>query len=50
MELFFHNRKKELCGDTEVVDVYLDIVTNLVEEYDFSRVFTTRQSKQISHI
>ena len=32
--VIFHNRKKELCGDTEVVDVYLDIVTNLVEEYD----------------
>jgi CMP-N,N'-diacetyllegionaminic acid synthase len=32
--VIFHNRKKELCGDTEVVDVYLDIVTNLVEKYD----------------
>jgi CMP-N,N'-diacetyllegionaminic acid synthase len=32
--VIFHNRKKELCGDTEVVDVYLDIVTNLVEDYD----------------
>ena len=32
--VIFHNRKKELCGDTEVVDVYLDIVTNLVENYD----------------
>ena len=32
--VIFHNRKKELCGDTEVVDVYLDIVTNLIENYD----------------
>ena len=32
--VIFHNRKKELCGDTEVVDVYLDIVTNLVKSYD----------------
>ncbi len=32
--VIFHNRKKELCGDTEVVDVYLDIVNNLVDEYD----------------
>ena len=32
--VIFHNRKKELCGDTEVVDVYLDIVTNLVKNYD----------------
>ena len=32
--VIFHNRKKELWGDTEVVDVYLDIVTNLVENYD----------------
>tara|TARA_R110000851_G_scaffold69994_1_gene156385 strand:+ start:6527 stop:7069 length:543 start_codon:yes stop_codon:yes gene_type:complete len=32
--VIFHNRKKELCGDTEVVDVYLDIVNNLVKDYD----------------
>lgn len=32
--VIFHNRKQELCGDTEVVDVYLDIVTNLVDDYD----------------
>ncbi len=33
-KVIFHSRKKELCGDTEVVDVYLDIVTNLVESYN----------------
>jgi CMP-N-acetylneuraminic acid synthetase len=32
--VIFHNRKQELCGDTEVVDVYLDIVNNVVKDYD----------------
>jgi len=28
------NRSTELCGDTEVVDVYLDVVNNINKEYD----------------
>jgi len=30
----FHKRDTTLCGDTEVVDVYLDIVNNVVKDYD----------------
>jgi CMP-N-acetylneuraminic acid synthetase len=30
----FLDRSVELCGDTEVVDVYLDVVNNLTKEYD----------------
>lgn len=33
-KVLFHHRELELCGDTEVVDVYLNIVSNLSEEYD----------------
>lgn len=32
--VIFHKRKKELCGETEVVDVYMAIVKNIVEDYD----------------
>lgn len=34
LQVTFHKRNQELCGDTEVVDVYLDIVSNLTKEYD----------------
>ena len=27
-------RSKKLCGDTEVVDVYLDVINNITKEYD----------------
>ena len=30
----FLNRSTKLCGDTEVVDVYLDAVSNIDKEYD----------------
>ena len=32
--VIFHSRGKELCGDAEVVDVYLNIVQQLNAEYD----------------
>lgn len=32
--VIFHRRDKELCGDAEVVDVYLDIVTNISTTFD----------------
>lgn len=30
----FLNRSTELCGDTEVVDVYLDVINSIDKEYD----------------
>ena len=30
-----HNRDGNLCGDVEVVDVYLDIIQNMDETYDY---------------
>ena len=30
-----HNRDGNLCGDVEVVDVYLDIIENIDETYDY---------------
>ena len=30
-----HNRDGNLCGDVEVVDVYLDIIENMDETYDY---------------
>lgn len=32
--IIFHSRGKELCGDAEVVDVYLDIVANINATFD----------------
>jgi CMP-N,N'-diacetyllegionaminic acid synthase len=32
--VIFHNRNKNLCGDVEVVDVYLHIINNIREQYD----------------
>ena len=34
-DVSFLKRDKGLCGDTEVVDVYLDIVKSLNEKYDY---------------
>jgi CMP-N-acetylneuraminic acid synthetase len=31
----FMLREKQLCGDTEVVDVYIDIVRSINKEYDY---------------
>ena len=31
----FLEREKSLCGDTEVVDVYINILQNLDEKYDY---------------
>tara|TARA_B100001113_G_C21055326_1_gene598663 strand:+ start:86 stop:628 length:543 start_codon:yes stop_codon:yes gene_type:complete len=31
----FSEREKSLCGDTEVVDVYINILQNLDENYDY---------------
>ena len=28
-DIFFHQRSKDLCGDVEVVDVYLDIIKGI---------------------
>ena len=33
--ILFHNRSKDLCGDVEVVDVYLEILKTIDEEYDY---------------
>lgn len=30
----FQRRSEKLCGDTEVVDVYLDVVSRITNEYD----------------
>ena len=30
----FVRRSKEMCGDTEVVDVYIDLLNNIDEKYD----------------
>jgi CMP-N,N'-diacetyllegionaminic acid synthase len=32
--VLFHLRSKELCGDTEVVDVYIEVVRSLNKQYD----------------
>ena len=32
--VYFDERSKELCGDTEVVDVYLDVVNKTLHDYD----------------
>ena len=34
-EIFFHRRSEDLCGDVEVVDVYLDIIKNINTEFDY---------------
>ncbi len=30
----YHKRRKDLCGDTEVVDVYINLIKSLDEKYD----------------
>jgi len=34
-DVFFRPRSKDLCGDVEVVDVYLDIVKDIDTEFDY---------------
>ena len=34
-DVIFHKRSKELCGDVEVVDVYLNIIDNLKDKFDY---------------
>ena len=34
-DIFFHQRSKSLCGDVEVVDVYLDIIKGIDTEFDY---------------
>jgi len=34
-DIFFHQRSKSLCGDVEVVDVYLDIIKDIDTEFDY---------------
>ena len=34
-DIFFHRRSKSLCGDVEVVDVYLDIIKDIDTEFDY---------------
>jgi CMP-N-acetylneuraminic acid synthetase len=34
-DIFFHSRSKDLCGDVEVVDVYLDIIKDIDTEFDY---------------
>lgn len=34
LDVSFHHRGKEMCGDTEVVDVYIDILKNQIKKYD----------------
>lgn len=34
LNVTFHHRGKEMCGDTEVVDVYIEILKNQLKKYD----------------
>jgi|TARA_B100001094_G_scaffold96292_1_gene92222 CMP-N-acetylneuraminic acid synthetase len=34
-DIIFHDRNLKLCGDVEVVDVYLDVIRNIHEEFDY---------------
>ena len=34
-DIFFHQRSKNLCGDVEVVDVYLDIIKGIKHKFDY---------------
>ena len=34
-DILFHQRSKDLCGDVEVVDVYLDIIKGIKHEFDY---------------
>lgn len=34
-DIIFHNRSKNMCGDTEVVDVYIEILKNQEKTYDY---------------
>ena len=34
-DIFFHRRSEDLCGDVEVVDVYLDIIKDINTEFDY---------------
>lgn len=33
--VIFHSRSKDLCGDVEVVDVYLEVIKTIQKEYDY---------------
>lgn len=33
-DVLYHKRSTDLCGDTEVVDVYINLIKNLDEKYD----------------
>ncbi len=34
-EVMIHTRDKNLCGDVEVVDVYLDVINKIKQKYDY---------------
>ena len=34
-DILFHQRSKDLCGDVEVGDVYLDIIKGIKHEFDY---------------
>ena len=34
-DIFFHRRSEDLCGDVEVVDVYLDIIKGIKHKFDY---------------
>ena len=34
-DVLFHQRSADLCGDVEVVDVYLDIIKDIKHEFDY---------------
>jgi len=34
-DISFHRRSEDLCGDVEVVDVYLDIIKDINTEFDY---------------
>lgn len=34
-DIFFHRRSEDLCGDVEVVDVYLDIIKDINTKFDY---------------
>ena len=34
-DVFFHRRDLDLCGDVEVVDVYLNVIKSIDEEFDY---------------
>ena len=46
--VMYISRSTDLCGDVEVVDVYLDVINKCTKQYDL--VVCPNQTTQIGHI